>query len=149
MLCSDIMKIDIECVSPETSIRDAARKMRDQNVGFLPACDESMRVVGTITDRDITVRAVAANRPPEKPVEEILTHGIIACRPEDDLSCARELMSQHQISRIMCINRSGRIEGVISLSDIVDWDDIGGASVLREVSARERRGDSGRQSAGL
>ncbi len=54
MLCSEVMKTDVECVSPNTSVREAARKMRDNNVGFLPVCDGHMRVLGTVTDRCAT-----------------------------------------------------------------------------------------------
>lgn len=145
MICSDIMKTDVECISPQASVREAARRMRDQNVGFLPVCDESMRAIGTITDRDIAVRVVAEGELPATRVEAVMTPEVIACRPEDDLNYARELMSQHQKSRIMCISRSGRIEGIISLSDIVELDEQAGAFTLREVSARESRGDSGHQ----
>ena len=142
MNCSEIMKTDIECVSAQTSVQAAARKMRDQNVGFLPVCNESMNVLGTVTDRDIAVRAVAENLPAGTPVDALMTHEIIACRPEDDLSYARELMAQHQKSRIMCISRSGRLEGVISLSDLAQLDEQAGADTLRQVSSREARGDS-------
>jgi CBS domain-containing protein len=145
MLCKDIMKTDIECVSPATSIEDAAGKMRDQNVGFLPVCDEGMKTVGTVTDRDIAVRLVAEGGASTAPVESIMTRDIIYCRPEDDLNYARELMAQSQVSRIICANRRGRIEGIISLSDITALDEQLGAATLREVSAREARGDSHRE----
>jgi CBS domain-containing protein len=139
MLCKDLMKLDVECVSPQTSIRDAARKMRDQNVGFLPVCDEKKRVVGTVTDRDIAIRVMAEDQPGTTPVGAVLTPEVIACRPEDDLDYARELMSRHRKSRIMCISYTGRIEGVISLSDIAQLDEEEGGRTLREVSARESR----------
>jgi CBS domain-containing protein len=142
MLCADLMKSDVECVSPETSIRDAARRMRDTNVGFLPVCDESMRAIGALTDRDIAVRAVADSLPPTTRVKDVLTSEVIACRPDDDIEYARDLMTRHQKSRIMCISSSGRIEGVISLSDIVQLDEEGGAQALREIAARESREDA-------
>ena len=63
MKCKDIMKTDIECVSPQASVQEAARKMRDQNIGFLPVCEANMKVIGTVTDRDITIRAVAEGLP--------------------------------------------------------------------------------------
>ena len=144
MLCSDLMKTDVECVSPQTWLRDAARRMRDQNVGFLPVCDEQMRVVGVVTDRDIAVRAVADDLPAATPVGEIMTLEVIACRPDDDAREARELMARHQKSRIMCLSESGRIEGVISLSDIAQFDEYVGASILREVASRESREDPAR-----
>jgi CBS domain-containing protein len=143
MLCKHIMKTDIECVSPQTSVRDAARKMRDQSIGFLPVCDESMRAVGTITDRDIAVRVAAEDYPLTTPVEEFLTYEVIACSPEDDVGYAREMMEQYQKSRIICVNQAGRVEGIISLSDIVEIDELDGARTLRRVSQRETRSESG------
>jgi CBS domain-containing protein len=141
MLCLYLMKSDVECVSPETTIRDAARRMRDTNVGFLPVCDESMRAIGALTDRDIAIRAMADSLPPTTRVKDVLTSEVIACRPDDDIESARDLMTRHQKSRIMCISSSGRIEGVISLSDIVQFDAEGGAQALREIAARESRQD--------
>jgi len=144
MRCKDIMNTDVECVSAQTSVREAARRMRDTNVGFLPVCDETMRAVGAVTDRDIAVRLVAEDHKATTPVEAIMSLQVIACRPEDDLSYARELMAQNQKSRIMCINSEGRLEGVISLSDIAQLDDSAGAATLRHVSGREARGNSWR-----
>lgn len=137
MRCREIMKFEVESVAAETTLRDAARKMRDYNVGFLPVCDAAMRAIGVITDRDIAIRAVAEELPPDTQVGTILTREVVACRPEDDLQSARTLMSEHHISRVMCVGATGRIEGVISLSDLVQLDDIAGASTLRQVSDRE------------
>lgn len=139
MKCHDIMKTDIECVSPDTSIQTAARKMRDQNVGFLPVCNEELRVSGTITDRDLAIRALAEGRPPSTSVSSVMTIDVIACRPEDPLSYARELMAQHHKSRIMCLDREGRVAGVISLSDIAQHDELSALDTLRQVSSREVR----------
>jgi CBS domain-containing protein len=145
MRCSEIMKTDVECVSPQTSVRDAARLMRDQRVGFLPVCDEGMRPVGTLTDRDIAVRAVAGELSISAPVEACMTREVVECSPGDDIEHARDLMEEHRVSRIVCTTKDGGIEGVISLSDIVDLDEEGGARTLSEVSRREVRGDSMRQ----
>jgi CBS domain-containing protein len=139
MKCIDIMKTDIECVSAETSIQAAARKMRDQNVGFLPVCDEGMRVSGTVTDRDLAIRGVAEGRAPGTPVASLMSIDVIACRPEDPLSYARELMGQHHKSRIMCLDGHGRLAGVISLSDIAQLDEVTALDTLRQVSSREAR----------
>jgi CBS-domain-containing membrane protein len=139
MKCQDIMKTDVECVSPDTSIQSAARKMRDHNVGFLPVCNEELRVSGTITDRDLAIRAVAEGRPSSTSVAAIMSIDVIACRPEDPLSYARELMAQHHKSRIMCLDREGRVAGVISLSDIAQLDEISALDTLRQVSSREVR----------
>jgi CBS domain-containing protein len=142
MLCSEIMKTDVECVSPDTSLNTAARKMRDQNIGFLPVCDDSMRPIGTITDRDIAIRAVAGDLPVSSSVESCMTREVISCGPQDDVQRARELMEEHQKSRIMCTDGDGRVQGVISLSDIAELDENLAAHALKQVSQREARGDS-------
>jgi CBS domain-containing protein len=139
------MKTDVECVSPGTSLRDAARKMRDQEIGFLPVCDEGLRPLGTITDRDIAIRAVAGELAASASVKECMTREVVDCSPVDDVELARELMERHQVSRIMCTNDDGRIEGIISLSDMVDLDERSGARTLHQVSRRELRGDSAQQ----
>ena len=90
MKCKDIMKTDIECISPETPVQAAAARMREQNVGFLPVCDEGMRAVGTITDRDIAVRLVAEGLPGSTPAEALMTRRIISCEADDDLDQARK-----------------------------------------------------------
>jgi len=139
MLCSEIMKLDVECVSPKTSLREAARAMRDRNIGFLPVCDEERRSIGVVTDRDIAVRAIAEGCGDSTPVETIMTREVVSCRPEDELRHAHELMARHRKSRIVCVDRRGRVKGVISLSDLADLDELEGGSTLREVSAREHR----------
>jgi len=63
MRCEQIMKKNVECVTQNDNVQDAARKMRDQNVGFLPVCEDGKKVVGAITDRDIALRACAEDRP--------------------------------------------------------------------------------------
>jgi CBS domain-containing protein len=144
MRCSEIMKSDIECVSAETSVHEAARKMRDHQIGFLPVCDEAMRPIGTLTDRDIAIRAVAEEMPLDVPVEACMTWDVVSCSNLDDIEEALDLMERYQVARIICTGKQGRIEGIISLSDIVDMDETSGAQTLRRVSQREVRGD-GRQ----
>lgn len=141
MRCSEIMKVDIECIGPQTSVREAAAKMRDHGIGFLPVCDEAMRPVGTLTDRDIAVRVVAEGLASDAAVKECMTRGVVDCSPSDGIEEARQLMEHHQVSRIVCTGDSGRIEGIISLSDIVDADEDSGAQTLRRVSSREVRGN--------
>ena len=99
MLCEDLMKTEVECVSPVDSIEDAARTMRDANVGFLPVCDESKRVLGTITDRDITVRAVAEQLPGSTSVEDVMTDEVVACSPKEEVEAALLLLALDLLAR--------------------------------------------------
>lgn len=139
MQCNAIMKTDIECALPEMTIQQAASRMRDHNIGFLPVCSEDFRVLGAITDRDIAIRGVAGNLSTATTVAELMSREVICCHSDDDLELARELMAQHQKSRIMCLDMHGRLEGIISLSDLAQVDEYTGLETLRHVSSRESR----------
>ena len=103
-------------------------------------CDESHKVLGTITDRDLAIRVVAEGRAAQTPVGEVLTREAVACRPGDDLRKAENLMSRYHKSRIMCVDEAGTLVGIISLSDIAQFEQGTRASdTLREVSSREAR----------
>ena len=139
MLCEEIMKTDPECASPVDPIEDAARLMRDANVGFLPVCDESRQVLGTLTDRDIAIRAVAESLPPTTPVEDVMSSEVVACSPKDEIEMALQLMGEYRKSRIMCLDEDGRLAGVISLSDIAQLEQGSASDTLRQVTDREAR----------
>jgi CBS domain-containing protein len=135
--CHEIMKRSIECLSSRDTAIDAARAMRDQNIGFLPVCDKGMKVLGTVTDRDIAIRLVAEQRPASTTVEQIMTREVVACRPQDDISDAGALMAEHRKSRIMCLDDDDQLVGIISLSDIAQFDGGNAAITLNEISRRE------------
>jgi CBS domain-containing protein len=138
MMCQDLMKSDVKCISRLTTLEEAAVRMRDDAIGFLPVCDDAGRAIGTITDRDITIRAFASGESGSQPVEPFMTRSVVACRPSDDLAYAVELMSREKVSRILCVNEEGVLEGVISLSDVAQLEDGALASyTLRNVSDRE------------
>ncbi|MHB8417197.1 MAG: CBS domain-containing protein [Myxococcales bacterium] len=140
MRCEEIMKRDVECIFPQDTVQAAARRMRDENLGFLPVCDRSKKVLGALTDRDLAIRVLSDGRSASTSVEDVLTREVIACRPEDDLRKAEDLMAQNHKSRIMCLDGDGRLVGVISLSDIAQREDGARASqTLRQVSEREIR----------
>src|SRR5689334_18209245 len=111
MRCEEIMKRDVECVLPVDTAQDAAECMRDENIGFLPVCDESNRVLGTITDRDLAVRVLADARAPSTAIDEIFSREVISCRPEDDVRQAEELMAQNHKSRVVCLDDEGHLVG--------------------------------------
>jgi CBS domain-containing protein len=140
VLCREIMKREVECVSPQTTVQEAAKKMRAENIGFLPVCENGTKVVGTITDRDLAIRVLADGRPATQQVKEVLTREIVSCRPDDDVHKAEQLMSTKHKSRIMCIDEGGRLVGVISLSDIARVEDASRvADTMKRVSEREAK----------
>ena len=140
MLCRDIMKGDVQCVTARTTVAQAAAIMRDEQIGFLPVCDEARNVIGTVTDRDIAIRVVAENEPADQSVDLFMTTDVIACRSDDDLAIAQDLMGEMQVSRIVCLDEDGELDGVISLSDIAQvGDGTDATATLRSVTVREAR----------
>jgi CBS domain-containing protein len=140
MLCQEIMKPGVECLVPSSTAQLAAQKMRDLNVGFLPVCDADKKVLGTVTDRDLAVRVLAEDRAASVPVSELMTQPVITCRPNDDIGKVQKLMGQHHKSRIVVVDDSERIAGIISLSDIAQYvEPDGAAQTMKKVSEREAR----------
>jgi CBS domain-containing protein len=144
MMCRDIMKRDVKCVSEQATVAQAAALMRDEQIGFVPVCDPAGNVIGTLTDRDIAIRVVAENQPADEPVKRFITPNVVACESKEDLSAALDLMGEMQVSRIVCVSEDGHLEGVISLSDIAQLGDgADPTETLRSVSAREARSEPG------
>jgi CBS domain-containing protein len=140
MLCRDVMKGDVRCATTQTTVAQAAALMRDEQIGFLPVCNQVHKVIGTLTDRDIAIRVVADNQSVTDPVERFMSLAVIACRSDEDLSAAQDLMGEMQVSRIVCVNENGQLEGVISLSDIAQLGNgADAAATLRSVTVREAR----------
>jgi CBS domain-containing protein len=140
MHCEEIMKRDVEYVAPADTVQVAARRMREANVGFLPVCDSSRKVLGAITDRDIALRIVADSRPPTTAVGDVMTREVVACRPGDDVRRAEELMGKQHKSRMIVADEEWRLLGVISLSDIAQVEDAPRASqTMKQVTEREAR----------
>jgi CBS domain-containing protein len=138
MICEELMKHTVESVAPTERVESAARRMRDLNIGFLPVVDPSGRAIGTLTDRDIAIRHVAEELPRGTEVGDLMTHEVVACRPEDDIREAEALMARKHKSRVLCVDEHGRPLGVISLSDIAQCEsDERAAWTLRQVAERE------------
>jgi CBS domain-containing protein len=121
-------------VSPDDSIRHAAALMRQLNVGVLPVCDDD-RLVGIVTDRDITVRATALGSPPDSTnVSEVLTEPVRYLAECSDIEEAVELMRAAHIRRVPIVNGDNRLIGILSLSDLAINGERGAAEVLQEIS---------------
>jgi CBS domain-containing protein len=118
MQCSQVMKERPKCVGPAVAVSDAARLMGAANIGFLPICEPSGAVVGTVTDRDLALRVLANQLPASTAVAEVMTPELVACRATDDVEHARDLMVRHHKARIVCLDEMGSLVGVISLSDL-------------------------------
>jgi CBS domain-containing protein len=122
MKAQDIMTSDPVCVTPDTLINEAARLMKDRDVGMLPVVDEdgSAKLVGLITDRDITVRHVAAGHTSKQcKVSEAMSKNATTCGPSADVSDVMRVMGSEQVRRIPVVDERSNLVGVISQADIV------------------------------
>jgi CBS domain-containing protein len=118
MQVKEVMTKGAECVSPSTTLQEAARKMRSLDVGSLPICDND-RLIGMITDRDITVRATAEGADPKTAtVKDALTPDVVYCFEDQDVQEATRLMQDNQIRRLVVLNRDKRLTGFVSLGDL-------------------------------
>ena len=132
----------VEVVRPEATIQEAAEKMRHLDIGPLPVCDGD-RLVGLLTDRDITVRAVAEGRnPTATQVRDVMTPEVVYRYDDQDSQDAARLMEQYQIRRLPVLNRAKRLVGMVSLGDLAVH--AGGqplaGEVLEQVSAPGKSG---------
>jgi CBS domain-containing protein len=118
MKVSEVMTQGVECIPPDTTLQQAAIRMKTLDVGSLPIC-ENDRLVGMITDRDMTVRAVATGADPARAqVRDAMTPKIIYVFDDQDIEEAADLMKEKQIRRLPVLNRSKRLVGIVSLGDL-------------------------------
>ena len=117
MRVSEVMSRDVHIASPDQSICDAARLMADLDTGVLPV-GENDRLIGVITDRDIAVRAVAANKSPDTAVREVMSKELLYCFDDQDLEDVADNMSAQKVRRLPVVDRDKRLVGIISLGDV-------------------------------
>jgi CBS domain-containing protein len=141
MRCETVMKKDVVYALPTDSARQAAALMRDENIGFLPVCDDDGCVVGVLTDRDLAIRVCADGlSAADVNVEDTMTREVVACRPDDELTDAERLMAEYCKSRVVVTDDAYHLLGVISLADVVQRDsNRHAAHTLRKIVSREYR----------
>ena len=117
MKVRDLMTRDVHVARPEDTLQAVARRMADGDFGFVPVADGE-RLVGTLTDRDIAIRAVASGATSTATVGEFISRNALTVRDDEDIKAALDLMASRQIRRIPVIDKNGRLVGVISLGDL-------------------------------
>ncbi|WP_328994337.1 CBS domain-containing protein [Kribbella sp. NBC_01245] len=114
----DLMTAGAQCVGENESLVDAARKMRDLDVGSLPICGEDQRLKGMLTDRDIVVRCIADGGDPASTMAGQLAQGKpITIGADDDIGEALQMMAQHQVRRLPVID-GHKLVGIIAQADV-------------------------------
>ena len=129
MKVSECMTAEVETVTPEQPISEAAQLMLRADTGVLPVMDNGV-LAGMITDRDIAVRAVAEGRGPDTPVRDAMTDDVLFVYDDQDVEDASILMSDCQVRRLAVKSREGdELVGILSLADISRSDQVDAAAV--------------------
>jgi CBS domain-containing protein len=113
----DVMSQDVKILNPDATLKDAARQMRDGNFGLMPV-GENDRLVGTLSDRDIVIRAVAEGRDANTRVRDVMSDQVVWAYENDSVDKASQIMSEHQIRRLPIVNSDKRLVGIVSLGDL-------------------------------
>jgi CBS domain-containing protein len=141
----DIMTPDPAFCTPESTAREAAGLMRDNDCGSIPVVEneQNKKLVGTVTDRDLAVRGVAEGKGPETRVRELMTMSPVTCGPDDEVEIVREVMVARLVRRVPVVGDRGILVGIVAQADIAREE---GAASDQEVgriveAISEPRGD--------
>jgi CBS domain-containing protein len=132
----DLMTSDPKVVEPDRPVAEAAKLMKQEDVGIVPIVDDQNHLVGTITDRDITVRLVAEEKDPKSTtVSEIASQSPITVDPQQDLDEALRLMAQHQVRRLPVVEEDGKLVGIVAQADVArEGEDARTGEVVEQIS---------------
>lgn len=140
MKIQDIMTRNPEVVTPNTSLQNAAQKMESLDVGSMPVCN-GKKLVGVITDRDITIRATAEGiNPSQAKVSDFMTDHVHYCHADQNVDEAARIMKENQIRRLPVVNGDNELVGILALGDLaVDMDNNRkSGEALEEISRPSR-----------
>jgi CBS domain-containing protein len=137
----DLMTQQPCCCSPDDTIADVARMMRDHDCGSIPVI-EAGSVIGIVTDRDLAMRALAEGRGGTVVVREVMTASPQCCDEEDDIASVERVMSDRQVRRVPILNADGGCVGIISQADLArattEWlSDREVAATIENISQPE------------
>ena len=136
MKVKDVMHKGITCVESSTPVREIAKRMRESDVGAIPVKADS-QLVGIVTDRDITCRALAdSGNLAKMTAKDVMTKDVVCCSPDDDIQIAIETMEARQIRRLPVTDSHKTMIGMLSLGDISH-------KVSKELSGKMLRAVSG------
>ena len=136
-----VMTKDPSCCVPSDSAVRAAKIMRDERAGIVPIIEneQSQRIIGVVTDRDLCMNVVAEGRDPATvTVQECMTTKVVTCSPDDSIEKVTELMRENQIRRVPVVNDGGELQGIVALADVVERGNVKTTQThetLKQVSA--------------
>ena len=125
MTCAEVMTPSPTCCHPSHTAVEAAELMQREDVGLVPVVhDNSQKLIGVLTDRDIALKVVAAGRDPRgTAVSEVMTSDLVCCQPHETIEAVMELMASRQIRRIPIVDTDGTIVGIVAQADIATRTD--------------------------
>nr|NMG00773.1 CBS domain-containing protein [Aromatoleum toluolicum] len=131
----DLMSRDVKVINPDMTIMQAAATMRDEGFGMMPV-GENDRMIGTISDRDIAIRAVAEGKDSSTKVRDVMSDGVAWAFEDESVDEAVKIMSERQVRRLPVVDREKRLVGIVSLGDFaVERTEIQpAAEALAEIS---------------
>jgi CBS domain-containing protein len=130
----DLMTKNPRTVTPDATIMEAAKIMRDEDAGVVPIVDGD-QLVAVITDRDIALRAVAEGKDGQTTVRDIASKDLVTIDPQQDLDEALRLMAQHQVRRLPVVEEDGKLVGIVAQADVAKaGDDARTGEVVEQIS---------------
>jgi CBS domain-containing protein len=125
-----IMTPDPARCTPEATAQHAAELMRDNDCGSIPVVETAGRLIGTVTDRDLAIRGLAAGKGPDTLIRDLMTPDPVTCVPEDEVEDLRQVMIERQVRRVPVVDGDGILVGIVAQADIAREE---GAASDREV----------------
>jgi CBS domain-containing protein len=120
MHCKEIMQHDVRWILAGETVAGAAKMMAFHNLGLLPVCSGDGKALGVITDRDIALRVIGRDRlAAQTVVEDVMTTPVRSVAPDCPVSRLGELMTQWGVSRLLVLDQSGHLEGLVSVADLL------------------------------
>ncbi len=119
--CEEVMTKKTVCCLPNDTVAKAAQLMKRENIGAILVIEnqQTQKLVGIVTDRDLALKIVAEGRDAKSTkVESVMTRKVVTCHPEDDLQKALDAMSEHQLRRIPVVDNGNKILGIIAQADV-------------------------------
>jgi CBS domain-containing protein len=139
LVARELMTRNVKSVRLDSSLRDVARIMKEEDCGIVPVVDESGRLRGLLTDRDLVIRTLAEGRPPDNLLaRDIMTDDVEVVTPDEDIHSIISLMGSKQVRRVPVVERDDRLVGIIAMADIATRADYDNElqEALDRISAR-------------
>ncbi len=138
MKVRELMTKNPACVTPDADLTKVARLMADHNVGSIPVVENasSKRVIGMVTDRDITIRAVAQGKnPTQMQAQEVMSTEVGTVKQDDDVQNVTKVMEKHQVRRVPVVDENGMMCGMVAQADIaLKTNDKMTGNVVEDIS---------------